>query len=507
MASRWPLAAEAVVVALGLFTLGVLWKESVDELPEPVSVGLGELPAGLIEEWSGIYVGQEKIGHSVLRSGPDGRGGALLSERTNLRLILLGQPNNIALLSDVRLAADGAPTELIAQIRTEVQGLPVTLRAVGERSGAGMHIRLSQGGVTVSDLTLDSAPTTPATLWRTVAAKQPKTGESLSLPWWNPLGLTQSTMNITVLGEEPRVLPDGTQVTALHVRGESSGQGLEAWIAPDGRRVEEREESGLGMRILLETAEDALHKGWPEDEADAVDLIALSAVPVNRRIPEARSLRTLSLRVDGPESALDLIARVHGAAFQRAERRLTVTVPDPARSLPYLLPNRDRSLEPWTRATSSAPSDHPEIRKIAGDIVGDDLIARDAARKLEEWVHANIQKVPVAGFPHALEVLHSRRGDCNEHTTLYVALARALGLPARIAAGIVYTESIFEDGAFYYHAWPEVWLGSDWVPVDPTFGQFPADATHLKIVEGDLDQQMALMAVVGRLSLVVEESP
>ena len=52
-------------------------------------------------------------------------------------------------------------------------------------------------------------------------------------------------------------------------------------------------------------------------------------------------------------------------------------------------------------------------------------------------------------------------GDCNEHTVLFVALARALGLPARTAVGLVYL-----DGSFYYHAWPEVWLG-EWVAVDP----------------------------------------
>ena len=97
------------------------------------------------------------------------------------------------------------------------------------------------------------------------------------------------------------------------------------------------------------------------------------------------------------------------------------------------------------------------------------------------------------------------RGDCNEHTTLYTALARSVGLPTRLAAGIVYSESIFADGAFYYHAWPEVWLGDRWFAVDPTFGQSPADATHLKLVEGELDKQAELMGVIGRLRLSVVE--
>ena len=45
-----------------------------------------------------------------------------------------------------------------------------------------------------------------------------------------------------------------------------------------------------------------------------------------------------------------------------------------------------------------------------------------------------------------------------------------------------------------------------WVPVDPTFGQFPADATHLKIVNGDLDKQFEIMGLIGKVSLVVDEA-
>src|SRR5947208_1888181 len=90
-----------------------------------------------------------------------------------------------------------------------------------------------------------------------------------------------------------------------------------------------------------------------------------------------------------------------------------------------------------------------------------------------------------------------RRGDCNEHTVLYVALARAVGLPARAAAGLVLL-----DGRFYYHAWAEVYLG-DWVTVDPTSGEFPADAAHLRFVIGGLARQVELARLIGRLTLEV----
>jgi transglutaminase-like putative cysteine protease len=97
----------------------------------------------------------------------------------------------------------------------------------------------------------------------------------------------------------------------------------------------------------------------------------------------------------------------------------------------------------------------------------------------------------------AAKVLESRRGDCNEFTTLYVALARAAGLPARTVAGLIYL-----NGRFYYHAWPEVYLAG-WVAVDPTFDQYPADAAHVRLAIGGLARQVDLFSLVGRLKLEV----
>ena len=118
---------------------------------------------------------------------------------------------------------------------------------------------------------------------------------------------------------------------------------------------------------------------------------------------------------------------------------------------------------------------------------------------MNDWVYTVIDKKPVVSIPSALEVLKQREGDCNEHTALFTALARAAGIPTRMAAGIVY----LEDG-FYYHAWPEVWLGA-WTAIDPTFGQFPADATHIRFVTGNLDRQSDIIKLVGKLKVEVLE--
>ena len=185
---------------------------------------------------------------------------------------------------------------------------------------------------------------------------------------------------------------------------------------------------------------------------------------------------------------------------------VTVDVPLLAEIPP--LPVEDRSEAAWLEASLTLPVGHEEIRTRAAAVVGDASTRLEAVQRLNSFVYDYVEKVPSIGVPNGLEVLRSARGDRNEHTALFVSLARAAGIPARIAAGVVYSDRIGPQGAFYYHAWPEVRLGgsTDWVPVDPTFGQVPADATHVKLVEGDLDRQVEIMAVMGRLGFELVEA-
>jgi transglutaminase-like putative cysteine protease len=147
-------------------------------------------------------------------------------------------------------------------------------------------------------------------------------------------------------------------------------------------------------------------------------------------------------------------------------------------------------------------SDDPEIRAEAEKAVRGATAPRARAEALTRYVNGLLEKKPTVSIPSAREVLRTKVGDCNEHTALYVAMARALGIPARISVGLVFVR-----GAFYYHAWPEVYLDEGsrglWLPVDPTLNEFPADATHVRLARGGLDRQTAILPLVGRLKMTV----
>lgn len=101
----------------------------------------------------------------------------------------------------------------------------------------------------------------------------------------------------------------------------------------------------------------------------------------------------------------------------------------------------------------------------------------EKARDIYNWIEANISydnnkadeitendgKGMKSG---AIEAFNNKSGVCFDFASLYVAMARAVGLQVRIVSGEGYTGT--EWGP---HAWNEVYIPSEkkWIPVDPTF--------------------------------------
>ena len=144
------------------------------------------------------------------------------------------------------------------------------------------------------------------------------------------------------------------------------------------------------------------------------------------------------------------------------------------------------------------PSD-PVVQDLARQITEGLTDTVAMAEALLRWVFDRLAKVPSVTIPTATEVLQSMQGDCNEHATLFGGMARALGIPTEVIVGLVY-----QNGAYYYHAWDALYLRGQWVWVDPVMGEFPARTNHLMLQRGSLEKQSLIMPLVGKLRIVVE---
>ncbi len=78
------------------------------------------------------------------------------------------------------------------------------------------------------------------------------------------------------------------------------------------------------------------------------------------------------------------------------------------------------------------------------------------------------------GYDMALWTYENKKGICTHFATLFIALARAQGIPSRLAVGFA-GGKVKENSVFIYssyaHAWAEVYLPNfGWIPIDPTKG-------------------------------------
>ncbi|HSJ06767.1 MAG TPA: transglutaminase-like domain-containing protein [Longimicrobiales bacterium] len=285
-------------------------------------------------------------------------------------------------------------------------------------------------------------------------------------------------------------------VPVWRVEQEFGGVAVTNWVDEDGQIV--RAESPLGFTIER-THYELARQEWRAAQSRPLAegygaLIEGTAISSNADLSDVEERPRLAVRLRD----VDLAGFELDGGRQSLRGDTLVVAREGERPAPYRLPwagggDPARELE----ATPLIQADDPRIRAAAQRIAAGETDPARVARRLNDWVHGALRKEVTLSVPSAVQVLEAGQGDCNEHTVLYVALARALGLPARTAVGLVHLR-----GRFYYHAWPEVWL-DDWVAVDPTLGQYPADASHLRFLTGGLARQVELVRLIGRLRLEV----
>lgn len=339
-------------------------------------------------------------------------------------------------------------------------------------------------------------------------------GRSLTTRVLDPVLLDLREVSLTVAAESTLIVPDSAAfdsttgrfvpvawdtIRARELRTTEPGPGQRVWVDEDGLLVLALSAGGLQIeRSAFEVAYENFRRLGARAMGagpDGDDALVRRTVIASRAALPTQPLARLVVRLGGQP--------LEGLALEGGRQRLSGDTLTIVREGPgelnsgYRLPTGQRELAPFVRPAPLVQSDDPRLQAQARQVIGRARRAEEAAERLVAWVYQNVEKAAPTSVPSALDVFEMRRGDANEHTVLFAALARAVGLPARTAAGLVYL-----DGKFYYHAWPEVYLNG-WVAVDPTFGQFPADAAHLRLALGGLARQLELARVIGRLTIEV----
>jgi len=435
------------------------------------------------DEWFGIYQQDRKIGYANTRIVSEAETYHLYEE-SQLSILILGTVQRVKTVINSYTTKNFLLKYFDFSMESESSSMKIKGAVVGKR----LVLDVETGGQTRTErVFLKEPPYLSPNIKPALVLLGLEPGKQYRFPLFNPATLNMEDAFITVMSSEHIKVGDKEQ-TIYKLNESFQGMETTSWVTQDGETV--KEESPLGYVLLKESLQEAKKL---DEKGPAVDIIALTRIPSNA-IKDSFQVKYLRARLIG----------VSLTGFQlNGDRQMingdTIEIQLQDHHSAYQLPYRGKELNEYLQPNALIQSDDSRIIDQSIKILSGEHDARTAAKKLNEWVYTALAKKPVVSIPSALEVLNQREGDCNEHTALYTALARSAGIPTRMIAGIVF----MEDG-FYYHAWPEVWI-NEWVAVDPTFNQFPADATHIRFVSGNLDRQSEILRLVGKLRVEVLE--
>ncbi|MGB9684585.1 MAG: hypothetical protein C0193_01525 [Candidatus Bathyarchaeota archaeon] len=137
----------------------------------------------------------------------------------------------------------------------------------------------------------------------------------------------------------------------------------------------------------------------------------------------------------------------------------------------------------YTQPEKLIESDNKKIVEVARNITNGESDPHKMALLIYSFVTKHLKYEIQDAEMGALWALENGVGDCSEHSYLFVALCRAVGIPARIQAGFAFHHvgEVIEDG----HMWAEYYLENyGWIPVDATWQLFDSiDYTHLSSIQ------------------------
>jgi len=442
------------------------------------------------ERWYGLYMNGNKVGHvrSAVSQQSDKR--VIIEEDADFSVSMGGTPQKLSVRTKRVYEPEGNVVRIeeaihdpagVTEFKGHVEGDALVVRA--EINGVGSERQLKKPEESLTDA-LEKAKLT---------AGGAQVGDSLRFHFFELMLLKELEGTSTITAVTERLL-DGTMARVFEVRTHLEALGVEtvAYVTEQGMILEDTFSGNLTMR--LEPKEVA------QDAAYANDVIVQGAAMLETPLSNPRDRTALELRMSGPLKPEHLISddRQQWESLGNGEFKFCARRHDlegwPASELPI----QDEKLAQWTQATLYVQSDAPELVSQARSIVEDTKDSLEATRRLCRWVHDSVRSTYSARLTNALEVLTNLEGDCTEHSILFVGLARAAGLPAREVAGLIYMDD--PRPGFYFHQWAKVWVGK-WVDVDPTFDQVPVDATHVKLSEGDLLEQVKLMPLIGQVRI------
>jgi hypothetical protein len=412
---------------------------------------------------------------------------------------------------DIRYTSTETPGGRLLDFRMEIRQGRVPLVVVGKVAGNRLELEMATqgktmksstawspgcGGMNAPELSLLRRPMQPGEkrTVRHLGADNALSETEMTAAQKEPVQLLAGSFELLRIDISQKL--SGGQTLKGAVWADGSGDILKSWMAP------------MNMEMFRATKELAT----AASELPMIDLGEGIAVKLDRPLDNAHEMKQARYRVqiqngnpdesfvNGPSQQVKRMDAHTAEVTVCALRPGQESNPDAADA-----PPADADRQP----NNFIQSDDAKIVADARQAAGRETDPWRVAVALERFVHdAMTLKGFKQAFATAAEAARTHEGDCKAHAVYLAALARAQGIPSRVAVGLVYMSA---KQAFGYHMWTEVYVDRRWIPLDATLALGGIGAGHLKLGHGSLEGPAAytsflpVLGVVGRLKIEVRD--
>ena len=242
----------------------------------------------------------------------------------------------------------------------------------------------------------------------------------------------------------------------------------------------------MGMELFPEAKTVAMDLSGSAGKT--VDLAISTSLKVEPPIQNANQLKSLKMKVTGVD-----LSRIPSDAHQ------TVTAEGIWTIHPTRPQEKSATESRFLKPSHLIESDDPEIKGLAKKLRGELADTVGVAERIRAYVNEQMRvNTGIGVLRNAKEVLKTKEGLCRDHAILCAALLRASGIPTKLVSGLVYDQD-----AFYYHAWVEYWAGN-WVGLDSTRTNEFLPAIYMKLADGEVSDAFLFFVLDGAKIEVME---
>ncbi len=521
--------------AFALMALTLAGCRSETKPPVPDSASASAAATLKRETWDSVFLAGEHVGyvHTLVSREPGPSGDVLRIEQEESLTI---RRDSSRMETQSAFTSQETPDGQFLEFRSVLSQGDVPMETTGRVVDNELQLEVStMGRKTKASLAWKPEFGGPYCVANSLLTKPLVPGESRSLCFFDIATNQPATRVMTAVDfEDTQLLTETRRLLRVDARTTLGGFTINStlWTDEGGDIYKEQIPEMHDFLVVRSTKAEATK----EVGRLKIDLNTLSAVPVSQPIPSPYKTRRIVYRVHlksaDPANVFANGLTQQVVAEDEHTARITVYSVRPVGGAGNPQAPSEVVTDGDREPNNLIQSDDPTVVKLAQEAAGDfradartngrgpTTPAGDSpvlsgppsdpvqvALALEKFVSRRMTSQGISSaFATAAEVAQTLEGDCTEHAVLLAAMARARGIPSRVAIGLVYIRQ-----QFLYHMWTEVFLNGRWIPLDGTLGQGGIGAAYLKITSSNLQGAspnaafLPVTKVMGQLKIEVLE--